>query len=214
MTSKCPNCESDQWKSAKLLILEGTSKSQGSIEGSIDGELVQKGYNDKFLGGSALLSDNWFSSNSSITAEFDSTTSTMLVDEIKDLLVSEAASRPMPSPIEEPEQLALPEKPKKNAPTKPGFFSIDPAKKKPPKKPQKPNAHVKEIGEFEPRSTFSNFMREIRLTLIWILICLATATYFFPALAGDLFKYLLLTFDFVPKETEGYEDVRTHVSEL
>lgn len=103
-TDTCPKCLSTQWKSAKLVILEGTS----STEGTLSGEIVEKGR----LTGSPrdlFLADRWFSYESPLDASYSSSTTSSLVDAIKDMLVEEAETRPMPSP---PELLPIPAEPK------------------------------------------------------------------------------------------------------
>lgn len=207
MNEKCPKCHSDLWKSAKLLILEGTTNT----EGKLDGELVTKGSlstdaRDYFL------ADRWFSYESPLNAEISSTTTSVLVDEIKNMLVTEASIRPMPLCPSEPLQIAPTPYPKREEPAGKSFFSLDPSAKKLPKEPKEPEDPVKMVKSFEPRSWFSNYLNRAVNSFLWILLCVTCYNYFFPQQAMSLYKYVLLTFDLVPTATDGYENITTHLS--
>lgn len=90
----CPSCNSDDWKSAKLIVMEGTS----SIKGDVSGTSKDPGM---FSGGmrNFLLSDRWFSWDHQINMEVGLTQTSGLVDEVKRIMV------------ENGEQVAMPEKP-------------------------------------------------------------------------------------------------------
>ena len=79
----CPSCKSDSWKSAKMVVMEGTTNTAGTI----DGKITDPGM---FSGGvrNILLSDRWFSWDNPIEAEIGLTSSTGLVEEVKRLMVN------------------------------------------------------------------------------------------------------------------------------
>ena len=154
MSSNCPKCQGDEWKSARLLILEGTTKSEGALEG----ELVSKG-SLSIDPRNFFLADRWFSFENPISAEISSTTTTVLVDEIKKLLVSEASIRPVPIPPKEPVKLLPPKAPVLATPLVKNYFARDPAKTKLPSKPEEPANPVDKVPEFKPHSWFYNYRK-------------------------------------------------------
>ena len=64
MSSTCPKCSNDQWKSARLVIAEGTTNSTSSLTGSIT-ERGSMSINPKDW----YLADRWFSYDSPIEAD-------------------------------------------------------------------------------------------------------------------------------------------------
>jgi hypothetical protein len=125
----CPKCASHDWKSAKLIVLEGTTQTVGDIEGG-------GATPSKFSGGltNFLLADAWFSRKFSLQFDVGLTTTTALVEEIKVLLTAEAVK--IRAPVE---------------PTPPKILSfwarIEPAKKRAnrariPKKPNPPRKPI------------------------------------------------------------------------
>jgi hypothetical protein len=120
----CPSCNSDNWKSARMVVLEGTSYTKGDISGDITDPGTFSGGLKEFL-----LSDRWFSWDYKLEAEFVSTTKSGLVEVVKQFMVDNSSMILMPSiPIE---------------PKKIGFFErIRPIEPNPPKEPQKPKMPV------------------------------------------------------------------------
>ena len=81
----CPSCQSNSWKSAKMVVMEGTTNTTGTL----DGKITDPG---KLSGGvrNFLLSDRWFSWDYPIEAEIGLTSSTGLVEEVS--LLSDGGS--------------------------------------------------------------------------------------------------------------------------
>ena len=88
----CPSCKSDGWKSAKMVVMEGTTNTKGSLEGVI----TDPGY---FAGGfkNFLASDKWFSYDHPLEAGIGLTSTTGLVEEIKRLLVDQSPKVAVPT---------------------------------------------------------------------------------------------------------------------
>jgi hypothetical protein len=88
----CPSCGSPHWKSARTIVLEGTTMSGGKLEGSVR----DKGM---FGGGvrSFLLSDRWFSRDYALKADIHFDTMTALAESIRTLLVAQGELRAFPS---------------------------------------------------------------------------------------------------------------------
>jgi hypothetical protein len=124
----CPSCKSDNWKSARMVIMEGTT----STTGTLDGTITDPG---KLSGGlrNFLLSDRWFSWDYPIEAEIGLTSSTGLVEEVKRLMVHYSSKVQMPSPSAEPKKVGAVKK-EWNALSKP----IRPEEPEWPVKPEKP----------------------------------------------------------------------------
>ena len=80
-------------KSAKMVVLEGTT----NIKGTLDGAATDPG---KLFGGirNFLLSDRWFSWDYPLEAEIGFTSSTGLVDEVKRLMVAKGSHLIIPQP--------------------------------------------------------------------------------------------------------------------
>lgn len=110
----CPSCKSDTWKSAKLIVLEGTSNTQGNISGTITDP-------GAFSGGlrELLLSDRWFSWDQDINMEVGLTTTSGLVEEVKRLMVANSTLVTMPTEPTEPKRIGFFEKIRPIEPKKP-----------------------------------------------------------------------------------------------
>lgn len=110
----CPSCKSDAWKSAKLVVLEGTSNTQGNISGKITDP-------GAFSGGlrELLLSDRWFSWDQDINMEVGLTTTSGLVEEVKRLMVANSTLVVMPTKPDEPKKIGIFEKIRPIEPKKP-----------------------------------------------------------------------------------------------
>lgn len=124
----CPSCKSDDWKSAKMIVLEGTTNTQGSISGSITDPGV-------FSGGirELLLSDKWFSWDQKVDLDVGLITTSGLVEEVKKLMIANSEIAQMPLPPEDPRtsdafERINPKEPTK--PTKPASIKSDPPKDK------------------------------------------------------------------------------------
>lgn len=98
----CPSCKSDSWKSAKMIVLEGTTNTQGSISGTVTDP-------GAFSGGirELLLSDRWFSWDQEVDLEVGLTTTSGLVEEVKRLMVANSSIVQMPLSPEEPEKIGF-----------------------------------------------------------------------------------------------------------
>jgi hypothetical protein len=85
----CPTCKSENWKSARLVVLEGTSHSRGSVSGA----LTDPGF---FSGrvSDIFLSDRWFSFDHPIALETEGVTLTAFAESIKKVLVVEGRRIP------------------------------------------------------------------------------------------------------------------------
>lgn len=119
----CPSCKSDSWKSAKMIVMEGTSTTEGAIKGtSTDPGALSGGLHE------LLLSDRWFSWAHNIELDVGLITKSGLVDEVQRLMVANSSLVKMP-PIP-----AIPNKPEKI-----GFFGkIRPVSPTLPIKPERP----------------------------------------------------------------------------
>ena len=93
----CPSCKSDKWKSAKMVVMEGTTNTTGTIDGTVTDPGAFSGGVRNFL-----LSDKWFSWDYSLEAEIGLTSSTGLVEEVKRLMVAHAPALQEPSPPDSP----------------------------------------------------------------------------------------------------------------
>lgn len=193
MSSNCPKCAGRDWKSAKLVIFEGTTKTEGFLEGRLGGRDSANNESADFL-----LADRWFNAQKPITAEFGTTTTSILVDEIKNLLVSEGAIRPMPEaigPLLLPEK---PEEPRKLARDKGKLFAVEPKKTAAPTPPEKPRSMVGALGVFPSKSLSQVFWGRASWSAIWLAFLLVIISYFFPELLGQWLKFVTVTLDMVP----------------
>ena len=102
----CPSCKSDSWKSAKMVVMEGTTNTTGTL----DGDMKDPG---RLSGGikSFLLSDRWFTWDYPIEAGIGLTSNTALVEEVKRLMVTHSAKSQMPSRPNEPKMPIKPTMP-------------------------------------------------------------------------------------------------------
>jgi len=106
----CPNCGSTDWKSAELVVLEGTSSTEGQLAGKITEYGRLEGGVSNFL-----LSDRWFTYNSAkIDGDIKTQTISGLASKIQKVLASHSESIGK-LPI-------LPDAPK--AQKKPGCFGL------------------------------------------------------------------------------------------
>jgi hypothetical protein len=105
----CPSCKSDSWKSAKMVVMEGTTTTEGSLGGAVTNPGAFSGGVRDFL-----LSDRWFSWDYPIDAQIEFITITGLVEEIKKLMTNNRPQIRKPT-IKKPTQ---PDEPKKI-----GFFA-------------------------------------------------------------------------------------------
>jgi hypothetical protein len=88
-STNCPSCHSDQWKSARLVVLEGTSHSKGNLTGAMaDPGKLSGRLSDIFL------SDRWFSFEHPIALESEGVTFTAFAESIKAVLVVEGRRIP------------------------------------------------------------------------------------------------------------------------
>ncbi|MFP7675721.1 hypothetical protein ACG74X_20505 [Marivita sp. S0852] len=203
MADECPKCGGQGWKSAKLVVLEGTTKTEGTLQG----EIVEKG---TFHGGGVrdfLLSDRWFSYESPLSAEFSSTTTSVLVDEIKALMVTEGAKRPMPPTPSQPSDLNMPKEPTKLSRDRGNFFAINPEKVKKPVAPNPPDNPTEDIEEFESRSWGQNFENWALRAFILNAIIFSIAIYLFPGIMSPAIEYIALLFGIVPSTHSFSDDI-------
>lgn len=171
----CPSCKSDNWKSAKLVVMEGTTITSHSLEEEITEPTA-------FSGGirNLLLSDRWFSWDTPLEADIGLMSTTGLVEEVKRLMVANSpklhVSRTRPSqpkranPPERPKSPERPESPEKpESPNKTGFFDrITPVKPTLPVEPKKPEMPKKPLYEFLFPSIIIIFMVVIMIIYITI----------------------------------------------
>jgi hypothetical protein len=107
----CPGCQSADWKSARMVIMEGTSSTAASVEGNVTDRGAFSGGFREFL-----LSDRWFSWDYSVNAGVTFNTSTGLVEEIKALMVKFGENLKIPA---EPIKPLKPQIPCPSEPIKP-----------------------------------------------------------------------------------------------
>jgi hypothetical protein len=203
MVDGCPKCGGQDWKSAKLVVLEGTTKT----EGALDGELVEKG---AFHGGGVrdfLLSDRWFSYESPLSAQFSSTTVSVLVDEIKALMVKAGAQRPMPPAPSEPSHLIKPQEPTKLARDKGNFFASNPENVKQPVAPTPPENPADAIEAFENRTWWKNLENWAFSRWFLNITIFGLAIYFFPDTFSPIIKYVALFFGLVSQNHSFSEGI-------
>lgn len=155
----CPSCKSDRWKSARMVVMEGTTNTTGTIDGTITDPGAFSGGISNFL-----LSDRWFSWDYPIEAEIGLTSSTGLVEEVKRLMVHFSSKVQMPSPPVEPKGISFFERVK-----------LTPAKPRPPTRPQtlknmkKPEMLKEDEKKAKRTSKFANYMALIFLLGLWFL---------------------------------------------
>lgn len=207
MSSTCPKCSSDQWKSARLVIAEGTTNSTSSITGSIT-ERGSMSINPKDW----YLADRWFSYDSPIEADMSTSTSSLIVDQVKEMMVNAAEGRMLPTPPEEPRLISNIEEPKKRFVPKPDWMKKDPAQKTSPKPPAKPPNPVDDLEPFESRSWIRNYKDQAVSSFIWILLLAAFAMYFNPAPIIKWGDILIKTLKLEPIDHERFLDVEPWIN--
>jgi len=140
----CPKCGGDNWKTAKMVVLEGTT----NLEGRIEGKMTDPG---AFSGGirEFLLSDRWFSWDQNIKADTTSISSTGLVGEIRKLLVACGEELQLPPKPVEPKTVGIFERIR---PVKPTFPTA------PPSEPTIPNEPVVPT----PRPWYQHFWAKLK----------------------------------------------------
>ena len=87
----CGNCDSNDWKSAELVILEGSSTSAGGI----DGKMTSPG-SVSLNPRDWLLADRWFSYEYPINLDLHFNTITGLAEKVKKLMAEAGSRKPMP----------------------------------------------------------------------------------------------------------------------
>jgi len=98
----CPKCGSHDWKSAKLIVLEGTTQTVGDIGGRGSTPSTFSGGLKNFL-----LADAWFSRDFPLQFDVGLTTTTALVEEIKAFMTAQAVTIPEPVEPTSPENLSF-----------------------------------------------------------------------------------------------------------
>lgn len=123
---RCPSCDSPEWKSAKTIILEGTTFSEGELEGSLNEPGWLSGGIRAFL-----LADRWFSWEKKIKGAVTTTTTTALVEVVEQYMRVQGAMVQMPLEPNEPAA------PTRRSPPKIGWFEkAAPVKPTPPAEPE------------------------------------------------------------------------------
>jgi len=199
MANKCPKCSSDQWKSARLVIAEGTTNSTSNLKGNIT-EKGSLSANPRDW----YLADRWFSYDNPIEAEINTTSSSLIVDQVKQLMVSAAEGRMLPSPPLEPSQIIYRPAPIKRTVSKPDWFKSDPAGKTPPTEPPKPNSPLNNLDPFNEKSWLQNYFEKLISSFIWIAILLGIFSYFSPSFIRTWGDVLIKSLQFSPSEHERF----------
>lgn len=205
MSTNCPKCLSDEWKSARLVVLEGTTTSKGALSGEIKGVRVSKTRNQD-----QLLADPWFTYDQSFDADLHSSTVSALVDEVKGLMVEAASAKLMPIAPAEPKLLPPPEKILIEKPKGRGLLSVDPNQSSAPKRPEKPENPLKNMEAFEAKSWFSNFKKRIFSSFIWVVALFVLWNYFLPDQASTHYNKLLMTLEFVNPNNEASSEASAY----
>ncbi|MCI5041373.1 MAG: hypothetical protein MRY81_17025 [Donghicola eburneus] len=161
----CPSCDFDGWKSAKMVVLEGTTQTTGTASGSITDPGRFSGKLSDFF-----LSDRWFSWDHPIEMDMELQTTSALVESVKQLMVTEGALKPMPKEPVRPKSPQSPASPKSY-----GFFTKA--------RPQEPTDEPEDPAFIEPpqlKSWFAHYRGSILTDLILSFAIVAVWTYFFP----------------------------------
>jgi len=156
----CPKCGSNEWKSAKLTALEGTTFSEGEIRGTIRSPGQFSGSLRAFL-----LSDFWFSRDYPLKAELGLKSRTALVDEVKQFT------------FESWSKLEKPQKP--HTPRLRFFDRLDPAKPEKPLKPIPPREPAPKLRRHHFLSSLGKSIGLSLLGLIPIVIFLPYITFLY-----------------------------------
>lgn len=153
--ASCPSCHSDQWKSARLVVLEGTSHSQGNLTGSMtDPGKLSGRLSDLFL------SDRWFSFKHPISLEAEGVTFTAFAESVKSVLVVEGQKIPEAVRPKDP-----PEPKKPAAAQSIGWFN----KVRPGSEPVPPKAPTEPVLPSPPVPVY--WMKRLLLNYVWIVLC-------------------------------------------
>lgn len=88
--SICPNCHGTEWKTARMVVLEGTTFTGGDLKGAIT-EPGRMGDLKMFF-----LADRWFSLDKSMDARFEFTTTSALVVKVHELMLDRGRSLSVP----------------------------------------------------------------------------------------------------------------------
>lgn len=170
----CPSCNSDGWKSAKMVVMEGTTNTKGNLEGVITDPGAFSGGVRNFL-----LSDRWFSWDYPIGAAIGLTSVTGLVEEIKRLMVSHGSKVQMPTVPIEPRKLGYLERITRDNPSVNGRQAEPPI----PTKPVLP----------EDKPWYRHFFASlISLAVGWLIVGLIFAIFIGPmAMVAVLALYLI-----------------------
>lgn len=153
--ASCPSCHSDQWKSARLVVLEGTSHSQGNLTGSLtDPGKLSGRLSDVFL------SDRWFSFKHPISLESEGVTFTAFAESVKSVLVAEGQKIPEAVRPKDP-----PEPKKPAAAQSIGWFN----KVRPGPEPVRPKAPPEPVFPSPPVPVY--WIKRLILNYVWIVVC-------------------------------------------
>ena len=178
--TNCPSCKSDNWKSAKMIVMEASSNIRDlTQDSSPDHEPIPGGSFRAFL-----LSDRWLSLDEQI--DFGGG----LVEEVKRMMVSEFSKKPMPSKPSYPdkpmppqkikiEKIAFPTKDrvvKQEVPQKTVPEKIKPVEPKMPKKPKMPTSVKKDLLNKEKsldrpeiKKWYRHFLQSILRMTFWVI---------------------------------------------
>ena len=127
MTESCPSCKSDNWKSAKRIVLEGTFNTKGDLSGKSTNPGKLSGGFREFI-----LADRWFSLDSPMNADIEMTTKSGLVEEIRRLMLANSSLLQMPKMPEKPIpfEIKKPSKPEKLKDPTPPVIPTPPIRQK------------------------------------------------------------------------------------
>lgn len=92
IASVCPSCKSDNWKTAKMVVLEGSTITSGTIDGKITDPGSLSGGVRNFL-----LADRWFSLDHKLEAEVELKSTSGLVESVQQLMLAHGTNLQMPS---------------------------------------------------------------------------------------------------------------------
>lgn len=203
MPTSCPKCKSDMWKSARLVIMEGSTSSQSNITGTITERGSLSGDPKDWY-----LADRWFSYESPVEAEMTTTTSSLVVDQIKGMLVSAAEGRALPEPPSEPILENKAPAPQKEYVSKPNFLKQDPSKRAVKVAPPKPSNPIDSLEPFQRQSWFTNYASKLGTSFMWIAASSGAISYMLPKPARATFDLLIQIFQFAPAEHERFLNVQ------
>lgn len=203
MPTSCPKCKSDMWKSARLVIMEGSTSSQSNITGTITERGSLSGDPKDWY-----LADRWFSYESPVEAEMTTTSSSLVVDQIKRMLVSAAEGRALPEPPSEPALQNRDLEPRKKHVSKPNLFKLDPSNKPAKEAPVQPSNPLDNLKPFEKKSWAKNYIGQLSSSFLWMTAMLGVISYISPALVGSWFNFIIKVFQFAPIDHERFLNVQ------